>query len=100
LMVIIYYPGKDNCNSYSSILPFNMYVHERNKENNFNVLDNNYLRKLNKISNNTHFWVYKNDNDKYLQHFTSKKTNWQVDIHQAVEKLFFKEHYPCFSFVV
>lgn len=86
LIVIIYYPGKDRCNN------------AREKMSPWNIFDNDYLRKLNKIASNNHLWIYKNDED--LEYFYPKKVKWQADKDQFVEDLFFNNHYPCFSSVV
>ncbi|MEJ7694665.1 hypothetical protein, partial [Daejeonella sp.] len=85
LIVLIYYPGKDPCNGL-----------ERNST--WNIFDGEYQRKLKKISTYDHFWVYKNDEN--LKYYHPRRVNWQSDKNQLVEKLFFRYHYPCFSFVV
>lgn len=85
LIVLIYYPGKDNCNDV-----------ERNST--WNLFDDDYLKKLNKISKVHHHWIFKNEQG--LEYFYPEKINWQKDNSRVIEKMFFKYHYPCFSFVV
>lgn len=85
LTVIIFYPGLDDCN--------------RKKQNStWNVFNDDYLKILGNISDFNHFWIYKNDEN--LKYYYPKKNNWQFDTDQVIEKIFFKMHYPCFSFVV
>jgi len=85
LIVIIYYPGRDNCN-------------EKDTKSGWNVFDRDYLKNLNKIGSNSNHWIYKTDED--LKYYHPKKVDWRKDKNQLIEKTFFKYHYPCFSFVV
>lgn len=85
LTVIIFIPSLDNCN-------------KENQNSTWNVFDRDYLKKLGNISDFNHFWIYKNDEN--LKYYYPKKNNWQFDNDQVIEKIFFKMHYPCFSFVV
>ncbi len=85
LIVIIYYPGRDKCN-----------YKERNST--WNVFDRDYLKKLNKISDISHHWVYKNDEN--LKYYYPKKIVWKKDNNELIENMFFKYHYPCFSCVI
>lgn len=85
LIVIVYYPGKDGCNG-SKIT------------SQWNIFHNDYLRKLNSISNNSHFWIYKDDEN--LKYYHPDQVKWEKDKNQLVENLFFTLHYPCFSGVV
>lgn len=85
LIVIAYYPGKDRCNG----------TKERST---WNIFDNDYLKKLNKISSYNHFWIYKDDEN--LKNYHPKQVKWENDKNQLVENLFFKLHYPCFSTVI
>ncbi|WP_418514026.1 hypothetical protein [Corallibacter sp.] len=85
LVVIIYYPGKDSCN-------------KAEKYSTWNVFDSDYLKKLKKISGISHHWIYKDDEN--LKYYYKRKIGWKKDKNQFIEKLFFKYHYPCFSFVV
>ena len=85
LIVIVYYPGKDGCNGTKSTSAWN-------------IFDNDYLKKLNKIGSNNHFWIYKDDEN--LKYYHPKQVKWENDKNQVVENLFFKFHYPCFSAVI
>lgn len=85
IIVIVYYPGKDNCNGM-----------ERNST--WNIFDNDYLKKLSKISKYKHFWIYKNEEN--LNYYHPKQVKWEKDINQFTEKTFFEYHYPCFSAVI
>lgn len=85
LIVIIYYPGKDKCNGME-------------RYSNWNIFDRNYLKKLNKISDISHHWIYKDDEN--LKYYYQKKKGWKKDRNQFIEKMFFKYHYPCSSCVV
>ena len=85
LTVIIFYPGLDECNF-------------KNENSQWTIFDSDYLRNLNKFSKNNHFWIYKSDEN--LQYYYPKKINWQLDDNLTIENIFFKMHYPCFSFVV
>jgi hypothetical protein len=85
LIVIIYYPGKDRCNGME-------------RYSTWNIFDRDYLKKLNKISDVSHHWIYKDDEN--LKYYYQKKIGWKKDSNQFIEKMFFKYHYPCFSCVV
>lgn len=85
-IVIIYYPGKDPCNSsgkasYSSRKAW------------FGELE----KKLFKITQTKPIYIYKNKEgtEKY-----DSIMDWFQDPNQTIEKLFFSRHYPCTSFVV
>jgi len=87
-IVIVYYPGEDSCNKGGPADP---------------VMHKNYLKKIIKglynITNTTPLFIYKDykglENRSYKEIFT-----WQKDPNQIVEKLFFKYHYPCYSYVI
>lgn len=85
ITVIIYYPGKDECN-------------DTKRFSKWNIFDSDYLRKLKRISKTNNFWIYKNDEN--LKYYYSKLKNWKSNDDQIIEKLFFKIHYPCFSSAV
>lgn len=85
LIVIIYYPGKDRCNGME-------------EDSTWNIFDRSYLRKLKRIGNINHHWIYKDDDN--LKYYYPKEIAWKKDSHQFIEKMFFKSHYPCFSCVV
>jgi hypothetical protein len=85
-LVIIYYPGKDPCNSSGH--------------------SDRYLRKLwfkeledgiFKIAQTKPIYIYKTFDglEKYKGILT-----WHQDPKNTIERLFFKHHYPCSSFVV
>jgi hypothetical protein len=84
ITIIIFYPGKDNCNNSNSI-------------STWNVFDNDFLKKVEK-KNLNNFWIYKSDED--LKYYHPKKVDWKNDDDQVIEKTFFKMHYPCFSSAV
>ncbi|WP_178988026.1 hypothetical protein [Winogradskyella schleiferi] len=85
-IVIIYYPGKDRCNSRSSS--------DRNWIKNWH---NELKNGLNQIAKVDPIFIYKDNNglDKY-----SGIVNWKKDPEGIIENHFFKHHYPCLSFVV
>ena len=85
LTILVYYPGKDRCNGMERI-------------STWNIFDGDYLRKLKKINSYDHFWIYKSDEN--LKYYHPKQVKGQSDQNQLVEKMFFKFHYPCFSFVI
>lgn len=85
--VIMYYPGKDICNS-TATLP------KRNYKARYDKME----KKVNRIAECTVVYVYKDDEGLY-DRFQGSKT-WIKDPQGVVEKLFFSRHYPCNSFVV
>lgn len=85
ITIIIYYPGKDDCNGMERI-------------STWNIFDTDYLRKIKKINSVNNFWIYKSDEN--LKYYQPNKVDWKNDNDQVVEKLFFKMHYPCFSSAV
>lgn len=85
ITIIIFYPGKDNCNGMERI-------------STWNVFDNDYLKKVTKTNSINHFWIYKSDEN--LKYYHPKKVDWKKDDDQIIEKLFFKMHYPCASSAV
>lgn len=84
-IIIVYYPGKDRCNGG-----------ERNSS--WNIFDRDYERKVNKLVDNNHYWIYKDDEN--LNYYYPNKINWKKDENQLLENIFFKMHYPCFSSAV
>ncbi|MGM0634833.1 MAG: hypothetical protein ACQESK_02115 [Bacteroidota bacterium] len=86
LLVIVFYPGLDSCNSGGSATP-----KSRNKW--YNELNERLMR----IANTKTIHIYKNKEglEKYGDYIS-----WHKDPNQMIEQLFFKEHYPCASFVV
>ncbi|MCT2563290.1 hypothetical protein [Chryseobacterium herbae] len=84
-LIIIYYPGKD---SYNTI----------DKNTSWNVFNKSNLKKLNRKDDYEGFWIYKDYDG--LQYYFPDRVNWQPDKDGVIENLFFKNHYPFFSFVV
>lgn len=85
LIIIMYYPGKDRCNATKT-------------ESKWNAFDNDYPKKLNKITAYKQFWVYKSYDN--LDYYHPETVKWQEDKDHYVEKLFFKYHYNCFSLAI
>ena len=76
-IVIDYNPGISICNtSNKGILTWNIY-------------DNDYVKKLNKIHPNNHFWIYKPQSKASLKYHHSGRVNWIEDPNEIVEKMFF-----------
>lgn len=83
--MIIYYPGKDPCNSKSSATASAR--HEWYKD---------LMKNANKITPTNFLFVYKSKEGlKY-----TKKDTWYKDPKAMVEHMFFKYHYPCSSYVI
>jgi|SRR5690554_2307548 len=85
-IVIIYYPGKDPCNSSGTT----------NKEwiaNKYRKLEEG----LNQITGVKPLYIYK-DNVGLKKY--DGILNWNKDPEGIIERLFFEHHYPCSSFVV
>lgn len=85
-LVIIYYPGKDRCNSGDSVLTASRKFWFEDLE-----------AGLKQIAKTAPIYIYKNN--KGLKKYDGFIT-WYKDPEGMVEKLFFKHHYPCSSFVV
>jgi len=85
-IVIIYYPGKDPCNSGGSA-PI------ESRLNWYAQLENG----INQIAQTKPIYIYKEKDG--LEKYDSLLT-WHKDPEGKVEKLFFEYHYPCSSFVV
>jgi len=85
-MLVIYYPGKDKCNSTGSAT----------KETR-RIWYNELEEKLYKIAQIKPIYIYKSNNglEKYDGILTYHK-----DPNRIIERLFFQYHYPCSSFVV
>lgn len=84
-LLVVYYPGKDH---YNSIY----------KDTEWNLLSKSQVKEINKADDYKAFWVYKDYDG--LQCYFPDRVNWQPDNGSVVEKLFFKNHYPFFSFAV
>lgn len=83
LIVIIYHPGPDPCNSSGS----------GDMEEAYNQINT----EVNKVAKASIFYIYKNFNGKKE---VSKATRWNDDPENLVERTFFKYPYPCGSFAV
>lgn len=83
MIVIIYYPGEDPCNSSGNPPQNEDFYTERKKE-------------IKRIAKTTIFYVYKSN--KGLERFQNHKK--YIKDPGLVETLFFKHHYPCHSFTV
>jgi len=86
-LVIIYYPGKDPCNSSG-------HATRKTLRTWFNAME----RKINRVKKSTILYVYKDNSGLYGKNDGFKK--WIKDPNNIVERHFFKRHYPCSSFVV
>lgn len=84
IIVINYYPGLDNCNKN----PGNDFLKSKYA---------NYTRRINSINNVKQYYFYKEigNIEKY-----GRKLIWLKDPHEILEKLFFKIHYPCGSYLI
>jgi hypothetical protein len=85
-IVIIYYPGKDRCNSSGSAT-------KESRKIWFGQLENG----INQVAQTKPIYIYK-DNDG-LEKYDGILT-WHKDPDGTIERLFFEYHYPCSSFVV
>lgn len=86
-IAIIYYPGKDPCNSSGTstrITTRDWY--------------NKMEKGINDISESTILYIYKEIDGLYENNDGFKE--WYKDADGLIGKLFFKYHYPCSSFVV
>lgn len=85
-IVIIYYPGKDPCNSSGSATKESRKVW-------FAQLEDG----INQIAQTKPIYIYKNNDGLEKQ---DGGLIWHKDPEGTVERLFFEYHYPCSSFVV
>lgn len=85
-IVIIYYPGKDSCNSSGAAT-------KESREKWFSELEDG----INEITQTKPIYIYKDDEG--LEKYNGILT-WHKDPAGTVERLFFENHYPCSSFVV
>jgi len=86
-LVIIYYPGKDHCNSSGSATRRTIKSWYKKME-----------KGVNKIKESNIIYIYKETDGLFGKNDGYKE--WVKDPEQTIEKLFFKSHYPCSSFVV
>jgi len=54
----------------------------------WNIFDRNYIKKLNKITDVSHFWISSIDKEK-LKYFYSNRVDWHKDEKNLIKKLFF-----------
>jgi hypothetical protein len=85
-IVIMYYPGKDPCNSSGS----------PNRDT-LKVWHDELEKGVYEIAKVKPIYLYKNKTG--LKKLDGKRI-WSKDPDSMIERLFFKYHYPCFSFVV
>ena len=86
--IIQYYPGADRCN--------NGRVHVYGDKH--LITTKGDLKRINKDVGIKSCWVHKKDDR--LDFTKEKRIDWVLDNNATVEKLFFKLHYPCSSFVI
>ena len=84
-LIIVYYPGKDACNSSSSAT-------KQSRKIWFGELEEG----IQQIAQTKPIYIYKNKEGlkKYFDVLT-----WHKDPERTIERLFFENHYPCSSFV-
>lgn len=85
-IVIIYYPGKDKCNSSGSAT-------KESTKKWYEQLE----KGISQIAGIKPIYIYKSFEGLNSRNDTSK---WYKDPNETIERLFFKHHYPCSSFVV
>lgn len=85
-IVIIFYPGKDACNSSGS-------ASKEQRKYWFDILEDGVYQ----LAKTKPIYIYKEKEglEKYHGILT-----WHKDPDQTIERLFFEHHYPCSSFVV
>jgi hypothetical protein len=86
--IIQYHPGADKCNNGKALVMLDKKT----------VLNKRLFKKAKKDFGLKNYWIHKNDEK--VNYKKVKSVNWQVDKNRTVEKLFFKLHYPCHSFVI
>jgi uncharacterized protein YxeA len=86
-IVVIYYPGKDKCNSTGAAT-------RKSRKEWYDEME----RGINKISKSNVRYIYKDTFGLYGKNDGYK--NWYKDPKNLIEKLFFEKHYPCASFVI
>jgi len=86
LAAIVYYPGKDLCNSTGNATRETRDVWYDEMEAKLAAIDKTFV-----------FYVYKNDEG--LERRTLNR-DWNQDGNRLIEQTFFKHHYPCSSFTV
>ncbi|MFV8837455.1 hypothetical protein [Salinimicrobium soli] len=86
-IVVIYYPGKDGCNSSARVSRRDMSYRYKKME-----------RKVNKIAESSFFYIY-NDKEGLYEKMDGFR-EWYQDPDYIFQELFFKHHYSCSSFVL
>ncbi|MDQ7916883.1 hypothetical protein RBU60_04795 [Mesonia sp. MT50] len=85
-IIIIYYPGKDRCNSSSSAT-------KQSRKSWYGQLEDG----IHQTAPTQPIYIYKDKNGLEIYHDV---LTWHKDPEGAVETLFFPDHYACSSFVV
>lgn len=86
-IIIMYYPGKDLCNSSGTAT-----------RKHFKKWYEKMEKRAHRIKESTIIYAYKNDDGLYDKYDGGKE--WIKDPEQYIESLFFDHHYPCSSFVI
>ena len=86
-LIIIYYPGKDPCNSNGSST-------RKSTRYWFNQME----KGIDKIQNSNLFYIYKDSTDLYGRKDGFKK--WFKDPQRIIEKNFFKKDPPCSGYLI
>jgi len=86
-VLVIYYPGKDACNSSGNAT-------RKSTGNWYNKME----KIANKIEPTTTYYFYKDEDGLYGKNDGFK--TWHKDPETFLQRLFFKSHYPCSSFVL
>ncbi|MCF1191198.1 hypothetical protein LRR18_06330 [Mangrovimonas sp. AS39] len=86
-LVIIYYPGKDKCNSSGT-----------STRQSTEVWYNQMEIGINKIKPSNILYVYKDSTGLFQRNDGFK--DWKKDPNEIIEKTFFKEHPPCSGYVL
>jgi len=83
--VIIFYPGKDRCNSSGTATVESQYKAYKNRE-----------QLLDRFKMSNHLYIYKDSKNLKTIH----KLNWYKDPQNIIENTFFEYRYPCNSYVI
>lgn len=83
--IIIFYPGKDRCNSSGTTTDKILFLAFKERE-----------EKVNKIRSSNFIYVYKNT--KGIK--AIKTIAWRKDPKNIIENTFFNYHYPCSSYAI
>lgn len=86
-LVIIYYPGKDSCNSTGMAT-------RKSTRRWYDLME----KKANEKAASNFLYLYKDSTGLYGRNDGYK--SWHEDPSRIIENMFFERHYPCSSFVV